>query len=77
MAIGITITGATAPQLQQVADAFDEVVRGRPDGMSKPRWAELCVVRFIKSVLKGQINETHKAVIDTEKAQVEANFIEE
>jgi len=44
--------------------------------MSNARWAELCVIRFIKSVLKSQARESQSAAIDAAVAQVDADFEE-
>jgi len=80
MAIQIQIQGLTAEQLQDVAEAFDSTMgrgpNGRPDGMSKARWAELCIVRYIKSRLSSWKRNTHASTIEAELAQVNVDFPE-
>jgi len=76
MALGIDITGATTEQKQRIAAAFAATISGKPEAMSNARWAELCVIRFIKSVLKSQARESQSAAIDAAVAQVDADFEE-
>jgi hypothetical protein len=76
MAIGITLTGTTQAQNIQIGEAFDAQYPGRPDGVSRARWAELKVLQFIKSVVKQHARSAHDAAIDASVAQVDTDYQE-
>ena len=76
MATGIQITGLTPEQQQDIGNAFD-IISGRDElGLTKGQWVELCLIRHIKSVVKGWKRKAHEDALRTEQAQVDADFLE-
>jgi hypothetical protein len=77
MAVDITITGLTAQQNQDIVAAFVATQGPPPEGMSNVRFSKLCLLRFIKAVVKGWKRDIQEAVIRTESAQVDTDYTED
>jgi hypothetical protein len=78
--IEITITGLTQQQRIDIGDAFDETIggpmNGRPEGMTKARWVEVCLIRHIKAVVVGWKRGVHETAIAAERAQIDSEYPE-
>jgi hypothetical protein len=77
MAVDITITGLTAQQLGDVRDAFVSTQGPVPVGLTQNQFTKLCILRFIRSVVKGWKRGIHEAAISTENATVDSSFGDE
>ena len=74
MAVSITVSGLTAQQKQDIADAFEATQGPRPPGMTKEVFVTSCTLRFWKAVVKGWRRGIHEATISTEQANVDTTF---
>ena len=77
MAVDITITGLTAQQLIDIRDAFVATQGPVPAGLTQSQFTKLCILRYIKAVVKGWKRNTHEVQMQTENADVESSFGDE
>lgn len=77
MAVDITITGLTNQQLIEIRDAFVATQGPVPAGLTQAQFTKFCILRFIKSVVKGWKRSSHETAINTENALVETEYGDE
>ena len=77
MAVSITITGLTVQQQIDIRDAFVATQGPVPSGLTQAQFAQLCLLRYIKAVVKGWKRNTHEVQMQTENADVESSFGDE
>jgi hypothetical protein len=77
MAVDITITGLTNQQLVDIRDAFVATQGPVPDGLTQSQFTKLCILRFIRSVVKGWKRGIHEAAISSENSTVDTSFGDE
>lgn len=84
MAIGPILSelwpAITQQQGQRIVQAFvstqGQFPGGIPQGMTNAQFAELCLKRFIKSVVKGAERQTKESELAAVNAQVDSDFPE-
>ena len=79
MAIQISISGLTAQQGADVKDAFDETIARTSSldvALTEAQWVERCLIRFVKSVVKGWKRRGHDITLAAEQAQVDIDYPE-
>ena len=74
MAVDITITGLTNQQLIDIRDAFVATQGPVPEGITQSQFTKLCILRFIKAVVKGWKRGIHEVAVASESSQVETDF---
>jgi hypothetical protein len=77
MAVDIQITGLTAQQLIDIRDAFVATQGPVPAGLTQSQFTKLCILRYIKAVVKGWKRSSHETSISTENAAVETAYGDE